>query len=91
MHLVGVTELGRILGNDPNMALSVLYGFGRCEAGRSRVGEGQGTRAAAALAAKGGAKTAVAPPAGRVLPLSRPPCPPPPRPQEAQEAPPLRE
>ena len=35
IHLVGVTVLGRILGNDPNMALSVLYGLGRWEAGRS--------------------------------------------------------
>ena len=34
-HLVGITELGRMLGNDPNMALSVLYGLGRWEAGRS--------------------------------------------------------
>ena len=39
-HLVGVTELGRMLGNDPNSALSVLYGFGRWEAGRSGVGGG---------------------------------------------------
>ena len=34
-HLVGVTELGRMLGNDPNLALLVLYGLGRWEAGRS--------------------------------------------------------
>ena len=32
-HLLGVTELGRMLGNDPNLALSVLYGLGRWEAG----------------------------------------------------------
>ena len=34
-HPLGVTEFGRMLGNDPNMALSVLYGLGRWEAGRS--------------------------------------------------------
>ena len=34
-HLGGVTELGRMLGNDPNMALSVMYGLGMSEAGRS--------------------------------------------------------
>ena len=34
-HLMGVTEWGRLLGNDPNSALSVLYGLGRREAGRS--------------------------------------------------------
>ena len=32
---MGVTELGRMLGNDPNMALSVLYGLGRWEAGKT--------------------------------------------------------
>ena len=39
-HLVGVTELGRMLGNDPNLALSVLHGLGRWEAGRSAGGKG---------------------------------------------------
>ena len=34
-RLVGVTELGRMVGNDPNLAVSVLYGWGRWEAGRS--------------------------------------------------------
>ena len=28
-HLVGVAELGRMLGSDPTMALSVLYGLDR--------------------------------------------------------------
>ena len=32
---MGVTELGRMLGNDPNMSLSMLYGLGRWEAGRN--------------------------------------------------------
>ena len=36
--LVGVTELGRMMGNDPNLALSVLHGLGRCEAGTSAGG-----------------------------------------------------
>ena len=44
-HLVGVTQLGRTLGNDPNMALLVLYGLGRWEAGRSG-GGGAWTRSA---------------------------------------------
>ena len=34
-HLGGVTELGRMMGNDPNLALSVLHRLGRWEAGRS--------------------------------------------------------
>ena len=32
-HHVGVTELGQMLGNDPNLALSVLYGLARWVAG----------------------------------------------------------
>ena len=27
LHIVGLTECGRILGNDPNMARSVLFGY----------------------------------------------------------------
>ena len=37
-RLVGVTELGRMMGTDPNLALSVLEGLGRWEAGRSAGG-----------------------------------------------------
>ena len=37
-HLLGVTELGRMLGNDPNIALLVLHGLGRWEALWSRGG-----------------------------------------------------
>ena len=37
-RLVGVTELGRMMGRDPNLALSVLEGLGRWEAGRSAGG-----------------------------------------------------
>ena len=37
-RLVGVTELGRMMGTDPNLALSVLDGLGRWEAGRSAGG-----------------------------------------------------
>ena len=37
---MGVTELGRMMKNDPNLALSVLYGLGRREAGRSGGGMG---------------------------------------------------
>ena len=35
---MGVTELGRMLVNEPNRALSVLFGLGRWEAGRSKGG-----------------------------------------------------
>ena len=45
-HLVAVGGLARMLGNDPNMALSVLYGLGRWEAGRNGGGAGQGPRGA---------------------------------------------
>ena len=37
-RLVGVTELGRMMGTDPNLALSVLEGLGRWEAGGSAGG-----------------------------------------------------
>ena len=37
-RLVGVTELSRMMGTDPNLALSVLEGLGRWEAGRSAGG-----------------------------------------------------
>ena len=37
-RLVGVTELGRLIGTDCNLALSVLDGLGRWEAGRSAGG-----------------------------------------------------
>ena len=37
-RLVGVTELGRMMGTHPNLALSVLEGLGRWEAGRSAGG-----------------------------------------------------
>ena len=42
-----------MLGNDPNLALSVLYGWGRWEAGRSRGGGGHGP-AAQGLGESGG-------------------------------------
>ena len=45
MHLVGVTELHRMLGNDPTLAHSVLYGLGRWVAGRSGGGGGHGPAA----------------------------------------------
>ena len=34
-RLVGVTELARLMGIDPNLTLTVLDGLGRWEAGRS--------------------------------------------------------
>ena len=37
-RLVGVTELSRMKGTNPNLALSVLEGLGRWEAGRSAGG-----------------------------------------------------
>ena len=36
--LMGVTDLGRMMKIDPNMALSVLEGLGRWESGRSAGG-----------------------------------------------------
>ena len=40
-RLVGVTELGQMMGTDPDLALSMLEGFGRWEPGRSAGGMGQ--------------------------------------------------
>ena len=37
-RLVGGTELGRMMGTDPNLALSVLDGLARWEAGKSTGG-----------------------------------------------------
>ena len=37
-RLVGVTKLGRMMGKDPNLALSVLESFGSWEAGSSAGG-----------------------------------------------------
>ena len=37
-RLLGVTELGRMMGTDPNLALSVLEGLGRWESGMSAGG-----------------------------------------------------
>ena len=48
---MGVTELGRMLGNDPNLPLSMLYGLGVWEAGRRWGGHGP---AALGLAEGGG-------------------------------------
>ena len=41
---MGVTELGRMLGTAPIMALSMLYGLGSWEAGSSGGGGGAWTR-----------------------------------------------
>ena len=37
-RLVGVTELGRMMGTHPNLAVSVLDGLGRWEVGTSAGG-----------------------------------------------------
>ena len=42
-HLVGLTELGGMLGNDPNMELSVLRGLGRKEANKHSRGARRAT------------------------------------------------
>ena len=34
-HLLEVTELPPMFGSDPTTCLPVLYGFGRCRAGRA--------------------------------------------------------
>ena len=39
-QLVGATKLGRMLGSDPKVALSLLRGLGRWVAGRSGAGNG---------------------------------------------------
>ena len=41
-HLVGVTELGRMLGNDPRIALSVLAGTSGGGDGPATQGLGEG-------------------------------------------------
>ena len=87
-RLVGVPECGRMMGTDPNLALSVLDGLGRWEAGRSaggmdlqrkgwtRVQDWGGGPAAAVAAA-----AAAAPVAGGGHPRKAP-NPPPQGPQE---------
>ena len=52
--LVGVTELSRMLGANPNLALSVLEGLGRWEAGRSAGGMDPQRKGWARLQDRGG-------------------------------------
>ena len=51
---MGVTELGRMLGNDPNLALSVLYGLARWETGKSGGGMDQHRRGLVRMGEEGG-------------------------------------
>ena len=53
-RLVGVTELGRFLGTDPNWALSVLDASGRWEAGRSAGRHGPAAQGLGEVARPGG-------------------------------------
>ena len=77
-HLVGVTELGRMLGNDPNLALSVLYGLGRSGGGMDPQRKGW------VRVEEGGGETSSST-SGERTPPTKTPKPKPPPPQGPQE------
>ena len=56
-RLVGVTELSRMLGTNPNLALSVLEGLGRWEASRSAGGMDPQCKGWGRLEDRGGANS----------------------------------
>ena len=99
-HLVAVTELGRMLGNDPNSARSVLHGLGRWEVGKSGGGGHGPTAHALAQSGVGGRghqeqeaeqqQQQQQQQRGEDTPRQNA-KPPSQGPQETQEAPPLRE
>ena len=92
-RLVGVTELSRMLGTNPNLALSVLEGLGRWEAGRSAGGMDPQRKGWARLQDRGGggsssSSSSSSTSSGGKTPPPRPPNPP----QGPQEkTPPFRE
>ena len=90
-HLVRVTELGRMLGTDPNMALSVLYGLGRWEAGRSGGGMGPQRRGWVRVGEEGGESSSRRSSSSTSSSTSNGARAPPPRPPRNPEAPPLQE
>ena len=86
-RLVRVTELSRMMGTNPNLALSVLEGFGRWEAGKSAGGMDPQRKGWGRLQDRAGDDSSSTSSGGKTPP-SRPPNPP----QGPQEkTPPLRE
>ena len=95
-RLVGVTEFSRILGTNPNLALSVLEGLGRWEAGRIAGGMDAQPKAWGRLENRGGgdssssssstSSSSISTSSGEKTPPPRPPTPPP-RPPRKDPAP----
>ena len=93
-RLVGVTELSRMLGTNPTLALSVLEGLGRWEAGRSAGGMDPRRKGGGRLQDRGGDdSSSSSSSSGEKTPPTKAPKPPPPPqgPQEKTPPPPLRE
>ena len=92
-RLVGVTELSRMLGTNPNLALSVLEGLGRWEAGRSAGGMDPQPKGWGRLQDRGGydssSSNSSTNSGGNIPPQG--PLTPPQGPQEKTPPPPLRE
>ena len=87
-RLVGVTELGQMMGTDPNLALSVLEGLGRWGAGRSAGGMDLQPKGCARLQARAGETSSSSSSGGRTPPPKAPYPPPQGRQEKLQ---PLRE
>ena len=93
-RLVGVTELSRMMGTNPHLALSMLEGLGRWEAGTSAGGmdpqhKGWGRLQDRAGDDSNSSSSSNNTRSGGETPPPRPPNPPPKGPQE--KTPPLRE
>ena len=87
---MGVTELSRMLGTNPNLALSVLEGLGRWEVGRSAGGMDPQRKGWARLQDRGGDDSSSSSSSNTSSGGKTPPPKPPPQgPQE--KTPPLRE
>ena len=93
-RLLGVTELGRMMGTDPSLALSVLEGMGRREAGKSAEGmnpqrKGWGRlqdRAEETSSSSSTTTTTTTTSSGRRTPSTQGPQNPPPRPPRKNPA-----
>ena len=92
---MGVTELSRMLGTNPNFALSVLEGWGRWEAGRNAGGMDPQRKGWGRLEDRGGddnSSSSSSSSGGKTPPPTRPQGPQtPPRPLRKDPPPPLRE
>ena len=88
-RLVGVTELSRMLGTNPHLALSVLEGLGRWEAGRSAGGMDPQRKGGGRLEDRGGqdSSSSSSTGSGGKTPAPKAPKPPPPRPPRKDPAP----